>query len=1327
MNCLPSLATSPFVKPSPTRHTNSAPMEHAFSENGRIQFVRNGPHLPESLLQAHEDGRVVFFCGAGISCPVLPDFAGLVKELYAKLKPARDPRQERAIKIGQYDVAVDLLDEEITGGRMEVRRTLANILKIPTKFYGDTVHESLLELGKNLGDGSTRLVTTNFDRLFEKVIAKKRLRGKCFSASVVTNFDWLLKKPATYKPLEVERFEAPNLPSRKKQWDGLVYLHGLLAEEPAPPSEPDHLVVSSSDFGRAYFTERWASRFVSELFRNYIVCFVGYSLNDPMLRYITGAIAAEREQGVSTQEMFAFGHYSKGKEKEQRKEWEVKKVTPILYLKAENKENKHAHLLETLQYWSKAYRGGVKVKECIVAEYAERCPLESTKEDDFVSRMIWALSDPSGLPAKRFAEPDLAPSLNWLTPMSKELCRQTGLGSFGAPTKEDFGGGGTSSLLNKPSPSKWNQVIRQLAPWLTRHLNNPTLLLWMAEHDYLLHHILANPIESQLKKLSRLKLDGNATGLKSICSTATEAILGSPMRTLWRLLLTGRVSSAPSWIRSSALYLWKTRFRRYGLTTALRLELRECLTPRAQFPLHKHLLEKVGYDCKPEHIKKFAGQRIVPFADKVLLGLEDLAKDKCWIAALHELLTEFSSLLRDALDLMRELGSASDRNDPSCDLCPSISKHAQNTDPNDWTCLISLTRDAWLFTAKQSPERALDAAEAWSQESYPLFRRLALFAATQGKTIPRRQGLGWLLADEHRWLWVPETRRETMRLLVALAPQLTKTEMVKLEKAILDESHTNQARLGIVDWDIWLRLAKIDQARATLGKDDWLSKDGRKKFAELCTKHPKWKPAKDEHDEFPFWISVTDGGNFVGTPPRPLELVEWLKQPTTDHRQVDDWQQRCQDNFATTAYALCALAKEGVWPGDRWSMALQEWSREKLIKTSWRYMAPVLTNATDEQLQPFSLGLSRWLNTIAKTFVGQEEIFLALCKRVLTLKHKDETGSNNDFVTCATNHPVGCVTKALLSWRCRKESTGGQGLPGELKPTFTLLCDRNVGIFRHGRVFLAAGLMPLLHVDRDWATKHLLPLFDWQASKIEACAAWQGFLWHLRPSHYHPLMQALKPALLGTASHYKVLVNCGRRRTLFGEKYTSLLTFAALNWGDAFENKGLATATRALPPDGLHYAAQELVRTIEGAGERRANYWRERGAPYMRKIWPKTRDKIYPAVTTDLGRVCVAAQDAFPEAFDMLKHWLQPTTDPANYCDYGYLVQRLNETTICSQFPEQALDFLVLVIPKQPCWIPEELGACLKAIRSAKTADPELETDGRYRQLMVRAHQQEAD
>ncbi|EPU9487637.1 hypothetical protein ACV0UL_001187 [Salmonella enterica subsp. enterica serovar Saintpaul] len=32
-----------------------------------MQFITHAPDIPDELLQAHEEGCVVFFCGAGIS------------------------------------------------------------------------------------------------------------------------------------------------------------------------------------------------------------------------------------------------------------------------------------------------------------------------------------------------------------------------------------------------------------------------------------------------------------------------------------------------------------------------------------------------------------------------------------------------------------------------------------------------------------------------------------------------------------------------------------------------------------------------------------------------------------------------------------------------------------------------------------------------------------------------------------------------------------------------------------------------------------------------------------------------------------------------------------------------------------------------------------------------------------------------------------------------------------------------------------------------------------------------------------------------------------
>ena len=67
-----------------------------------MQFVRIGPDIPERLLQAHEEGRVVFFCGAGISYPArLPGFGGLVNALYKELGEPPNAIQQAAIRVGQ--------------------------------------------------------------------------------------------------------------------------------------------------------------------------------------------------------------------------------------------------------------------------------------------------------------------------------------------------------------------------------------------------------------------------------------------------------------------------------------------------------------------------------------------------------------------------------------------------------------------------------------------------------------------------------------------------------------------------------------------------------------------------------------------------------------------------------------------------------------------------------------------------------------------------------------------------------------------------------------------------------------------------------------------------------------------------------------------------------------------------------------------------------------------------------------------------------------------------------------------------------------------------
>lgn len=1253
-----------------------------------MQFVRRGPDIPERLLQRHEDGGVVFFCGAGISYPArLPGFSDLVDRLYQALSVTPNPVQQSAIEMGQFDTAIGLLEAEDKRGREGVRLKIAEILTPDlTDPNAMATHEALLVLARNR-KGKIRLITTNFDRLFEEV--------------------------RNAKSLSFEEFKAPLLPVPKNLWDGLVYLHGLLPETPST-SDLDRLVISSGDFGLAYLTERWAARFLTELFRNFTVCFVGYSINDPVLRYMMDALAADRLRGESSPEMFAFGGYSNSKEMERANEWKAKNVTPILYREA--RRNDHRYLHKTLQAWANTYKDGVRGKEQIVVQSARFRPLASTKQDDFVGRMLWALCDPDGSPAKRFAELDPVPSLDWLEPLSQERYRQADLWRFRVPQQPNVDDTLTYNLTSRPTPywlaqwmvladpgkrrSQWDEVMYQLARWLVRHLDDPKLLLWLIKRGGQLHDQLVWLIERRIDDLDKLVSSGNTTELARIRTNAPNAIPRPAMRTLWRLLLNGHVRSRQC---DLSIYRWCDQFKRDGLTASVRIALREILKPCLSLREPFRWSGEGDDEGAQDRIKNIVEWEVVLASDHVHSGLRDLPKNEQWTAALPELLDDFSALLRDALDLMRELGGVDSQRDHSYVHQPSISGHSQNKDFRDWTALIELTRDAWLATAERLPERARIAADLWAHGPYPVFRRLALFAAAQGRVVPLRQALDWLLADGRRWLWSEETRRETMRLLVSLGSQLDATLLTELEQAILagpprDLYHADiepDVWNNIVDHGVWLRLAKAAQAGAPL------SAEGMSRLDALSAKNPR-QLAADESDEFPIWM----GGGWVGdrapwklfTPvPRTMRgvLDYLLAHPVLEDSQQDDWRKRCSERFQATAYALCKLAQQNNWPVERWRDALQAWGEEKLRDRSWRFMAPIVVGAPDDLVQAVSHGVSWWLQAVAKTFEGHEDHFLTLARRILRLDFKND-GDTDDPVFRAINHPVGHTTQALLDWWYRQNPEDEQGLPEAIKPIFTEICQTQISKFRHGRALLAAHAILLFRVDKAWTEQHLLPLFDWSRSEAEAQAAWEGFLWS--PRLYRPLMQAIKPAFLDTVHHYTQL---GKHK----EQFAAFLTFAALDRGDTFTIRQLATAIHALPADGLRESALALVGSLESAGDQREDYWRNRILLFWEKFWPKSHDRASDASAESFARLCIAAGDEFSSAIAAIGNWLRVIQYPRD------VICRLQNSGLSSRYPEDALRLLHSILGDQPSGLPPEIRQCLDAI---KQANPDLSKDQRF-------------
>ena len=1266
-----------------------------------MQITANGPDIPDALLQAHEEGHVVFFCGAGISYPAdLPGFKGLVKDIYRLNGTVFSDIEKEAFERGQFDATLDLLEHRLPGQRLAVRSKLAEALKPKLRRKGaiDT-QAALLRLARSR-EGVLRLVTTNFDRTFH--VAAKRT-GQAFQA-----------------------YAALMLPIPKNsRWDGLVYLHGLLPEK-ADDTALNRLVVTSGDFGLAYLTERWAARFVSELFRNYVVCFVGYSINDPVLRYMMDALAADRMLGEITPQAWALGDCEPGQEHRKTIEWEAKGVTPILYHVPAGSDD-HSALHQTLHAWAETYRDGVQGKEAIVVKHALARPQESTQQDDFVGRMLWALSDKSGLPAKRFADSNPTPSLDWLLePFAHERFGYSDLPRFGVPAHDEVNTNQRFSLIRRPAPydrtapmllasgritgSQWDDVMLHLARWLVRHLDDPRLIIWIAERGGQLHDRWPWLIEHELDRIASLAREEKTSELDEIRLHAPKAIPGPLMRTFWRLLLSSRVKSP--W-HDPDLYRWKGRLKREGLTATLRLELRELLAPKIVLkkPFRWGDDDSSSTD-EPTRIKQLVDWELALAADHVHSTLRDLA-DEPWKSALPHLLEDFQQLLRDALDLLRELDEADERSDRSHWDLPSITSHWQNRGFRDWVSLIELLRDAWLAIRVNDSARATRIAQNWFELPYPTFKRLALFAASHDDCIQPKQWVDWLLTDDAWWLWSPETGREVFRLLVLQGQHLAGVVQQSLEGAILAGPPREMYRddleaerwQDLVARSIWLHLAKLNTSGLVLGAS------AAARLAEISTAYPQWQLATNERDEFSHWMSGTGDPDYEDSrdvdiaPRKRQELVQWLTKPIPERRSFyeDTWREVCRARFFHSLFALRDLAQDGVWPAGRWREALQAWAEEGMALRSWRYAAPLVQTMPDDILQEIAHGVTWWMEAASRSINVHESILLKLCHRVLELPIDAGTGMTQNgapidhLVTEAINHPVGHVTQALINLWFKLNPNDNDLLPAKLKPIFTTLCNVQVDRFRHGRVLMGSRLITFFRVDRPWTEQHLLPLFSWD-NPVEAKAAWEGFLWS--PRLYQPLLTAFKSQFLDSANHYADL---GEHR----QQFAMFLTYVALDPTEGYTIEEFRTAIGALPQEGLEESAQALSQALEGAADQREDYWRNRTQPFWQQIWPKSRDLITPRIAESLTRLAIAARDEFPAALDAVHAWLQPIEHPDS------AIQLLHESGLCIRFPAEALLLLNTVIANQQ-WAPRKLGQCLDEI--TKTA-PELAKKAEYQRL----------
>ena len=290
-----------------------------------------GVEVPDGLISAHSDGRLVLFVGAGASVDPpssLPTFRGLTERL---CKESQEPQPGDG-------AVLDKVLGDLKLQRVDVHQRVKDVIGHPGSKPNE-LHQAIAELASAK---KPRIVTTNYDRHL----------SACLESQLEGGFD-----------------EYPSLAfPQRDDFTGIVYLHGSI-KEPA-----EHLVVTDADFGKAYLEAQWtAAQFLSGVFRSSTVLFIGYSHDDTLMEYLARSLPADKTS------RFALCC----QEEAESELWQQRGIEPINY-------GTHEALPELLRKWAERSRMGILDHQQRVETILRGVPPMSREDESYLRDAVKA-------------------------------------------------------------------------------------------------------------------------------------------------------------------------------------------------------------------------------------------------------------------------------------------------------------------------------------------------------------------------------------------------------------------------------------------------------------------------------------------------------------------------------------------------------------------------------------------------------------------------------------------------------------------------------------------------------------------------------------------------------------------------------------------------------------------------------------------------------------------------------------------------------------------------------------------------------------------------
>lgn len=1032
--------------------------------------------------------------------------------------------------------------------------------------------------------------------------------------------------------------------------------------------------MTSADFGSAYLTERWASRFLSDLFRRFAVLFVGYSVEDPVVRYMMDAFAADRALGEGVGKAFELAGCADGDDEKEARAWQAKGVIPLLYDSREN----HAALHQTLSKWAECHSRGLLGKESIIQEHADKIPTKPFDQDPVVSQVVWALREESGHVASVFARLDPAPPVEWLDVLKEQglLALPCAPGAAG----DDQGwrvpladGGGRTAF----APGL-NSISRALGEWITRHLDKPAVLDWALQSGSVLHPDFRWAIRRRLAKKPEMP---------------------AALHQVWKAL-----GSEAALVRSNVHRFsfdlhepltcgeWDFQLM-HGVVDALSpvLELRPSVR-RVMFPDDPR---------DDEAISHFAEVEVVPQCkDSARLLIDAIARSPIKQKVLSDLADHVTSLLDGVMQLYEMMQKAGPLSDWSYSDQPSISPHPQNSSLRDWTVLLEFCRDTWTALLREDPVRARRLVERWRTLRYPVFRRLCFFAMTESDLYSPADCLACVLEEDGWWLWSIHVYREKFRLLNAIWPKLGEEETAELMSRLLSGPPRSMFRDDVSEEDferianreVWLHLSKLQRSGRSLPEI------GNTKLTELSARYPEWRIDDGDRSEFTVWME----GGFGEPPVEDLdefvklsddEVVERLGAAELKPGDLGRWRHLLGVNPTRSSGLLAGMAGASSWKGRIWHAALESFGIQKQTLSQWPILAPILMSAPEFLLEEVLVPLAWCLKEAAE---GAEDdaspLFWKVWDRLQPYAFRDAPEEVTGILTAALNTPSGHLAQALLDQMARTRPQQASDLSGDVWERLTLLTKGDGQPYKLARVLLASRLSWFHGLNPTWTEQHLLPFFDWKASP-EAPAVWHGYLWQARIT---PDLWAL------IKGHFLVAL---REREKIGrsaaEQICQLFGAICVNRPDWLTTEEMQAALRSIDRKGRAVVARVVWNRLEGAGAQSEQLWNDLLGPWLDRVWPKDLDMRDPDSSLNLAMAATYVGSSFGTAVDAIA----PLLIGAEHC--SLLWDRLLKAGIAATEPQATLKLAGAIADVEWRWPDPKLRAILNQIQEAEATSAE--------------------